>query len=272
MLNLGIIEEVTEPTDWCAPMVPAPKRNKDEVRVCVDLKRLNKGVKRERYILPTLDDITPKLAGAKVFSTLDASSGFWQIPLDPSCQKLTTFITQRGRFCFKRLPFGITSAPEIFQRLMSNLLKGLEGTVVVMDDILVYGADQEEHDQCLDAVLRTIRASGLKLNRSKCHFRKTELQFFGHIIGADGVKPDSSKVEAITKLPAPTNVEQLRQVLGLMNYVGKFLPGLSTMLHPLTGLLRKGTAWVWDEPQEQAFRKAKATLAAAPALCYYDAG
>ncbi|XP_026020736.1 uncharacterized protein K02A2.6-like [Astatotilapia calliptera] len=221
MLKLGIIEEVTEPTDWCAPMVPAPKRNKDEVRVCVDLKRLNKGVKRERYILPTLDDITPKLAGAKVFSTLDASSGFWQIPLDPSCQKLTTFITPMGRFCFRRLPFGITSAPEIFQRLMSTLLKGLEGTVVVMDDILVFGANKEEHDQRLGAVLQTIKASGLKLNRSKCHFGKNELQFFGHIISADGVKPDDGKVEAIARMPSPTNVEQLRQVLGLINYVGK---------------------------------------------------
>uniref|UniRef100_A0A3P9KIH1 ribonuclease H n=1 Tax=Oryzias latipes TaxID=8090 RepID=A0A3P9KIH1_ORYLA len=246
MLNLGIIEEVTEPTDWCAPMVPAPKRNKEEVRVCVDLKRLNKGVKRERYILPTLDDITPKLAGAKVFSTLDASSGFWQIPLDPTCQKLTTFITPMGRFCFRRLPFGITSAPEIFQRLMSNLLKDLEGTVVVMDDILVYGSNKEEHDNRLKAVLQTVKASGLKLNRAKCHFGKTELQFFGHIIGADGVKPDESKVEAIAKMSSPSNVEQLRQVLGLINYVGKFLPGLSTVLYPLTSLLRKGTAWVWD--------------------------
>uniref|UniRef100_A0A669BGT0 Gypsy retrotransposon integrase-like protein 1 n=1 Tax=Oreochromis niloticus TaxID=8128 RepID=A0A669BGT0_ORENI len=272
MLKLGIIEEVTEPTDWCAPMVPAPKRNKDEVRVCVDLKRLNKGVKRERYILPTLDDITPKLAGAKVFSTLDASSGFWQIPLEPSCQKLTTFITPMGRFCFRRLPFGITSAPEIFQRLMSTLLKGLEGTVVVMDDILVFGANKEEHDRRLDAVLQTIKASGLKLNRSKCHFGKNELQFFGHIISADGVKPDDGKVEAIARMPSPTNVEQLRQVLGLINYVGKFLPGLSTVLHPLSNLLKKETIWVWGEPQEQAFNKAKAMLVAAPALCYYDAG
>ena len=271
MLSLDIIEEVTAPTDWCAPMVPAPKRNKDEVRVCVDLKRLNKGVKRERYILPTLDDITPKLAGAKVFSTLDASSGFWQIPLDPSCQKLTTFITPMGRFCFKRLPFGITSAPEIFQRLMSTLLQGLEGTVVVMDDILVFGSSKEEHDRRLDAVLRTIKASGLKLNRAKCHFGKTELQFFGHIISADGVKPDNSKVESIAKMPSLTNVEELRQVLGLINYVGKFLPGLSTTLHPVTNLLKKESAWFWDEPQEKAFNKAKAMLLTAPALCYYDA-
>jgi len=97
-------------------MVPVEKKNKEQVRVCVDLKRLNKAVKRERYILPTLEDIAPKQAGAKVFSTLDASCGFWQIPFDAASQKLTTFITLMGRFCFRRLPFGISSAPEIFQR------------------------------------------------------------------------------------------------------------------------------------------------------------
>lgn len=162
MLSLDIIKEVAAPTDWCAPMVPAPKRNTDEVRVCVALKRLNKVVKRESYILPTLDNITTKLAAAKVFSSVDASSGFWQIPLDPSCRKLNTFITPMGRFCFKRLPFGITSAPEIFQLLMSTLLQGLEGTGVVMDDILVFGSSKEEHDRRLDAVLQTIKAPGLE--------------------------------------------------------------------------------------------------------------
>ncbi|KAK0133586.1 hypothetical protein N1851_030913 [Merluccius polli] len=118
MLALGIIEEVTEPSDWCAPMVPVEKKNKEQVRVCVDLKRLNKAVKRERYILPTLEDIAPKLVGAKVFSTLDASCGFWQIPLDAASQKLTTFLTPMGRFCFRRLPFGITC-----QRLLMRLLR-----------------------------------------------------------------------------------------------------------------------------------------------------
>lgn len=111
---------------------------------------------------------------------------------------------------------------------MSTLLKGLEGTIVVMDDILVYGSNKEEHDCSLDVVLRKIKALGLKLNRTKCRFGWAELQVFRHIISADGVKPDNSKVEAITKLPCATNVEQLGQVLGLINYVGKFLPGLST--------------------------------------------
>ena len=270
MLELGIIEHVTGPTDWCAPMVPAEKKNKDQVRVCVDLKRLNKAVKRELYVLPTLEDIAPKLAGAKVFSALDASSGFWQIPLDPDSQKLTTFITPMGRFCFRRLPFGISSAPEIFQRLMTELLSGHEGVVVVMDDILVYGADEEEHNRRLNAVLQTIRRSGLKLNKAKCQFNKSEIGYFGHIISAEGMKPDKSKVSAITDMPSPNNVGELRRVLGMINYLGRFLPGLSTVLHPVTDLLKKDSAWAWGDLQERVMQKAKDMLSSAPTLAYYD--
>lgn len=268
MLKMGIIEEVTEPTDWCAPMVPVEKKTRERVRVCVDLKRLNNAVKRERYMLPTLEDIAPQLAGAKVFSTLDASCGFWQIPLEESSRKLTTFITPMGRFCFKRLPFGITSAPEIFQRQMSALLKGHDGVVVVMDDILVFGTTKEQHDKRLSAVLRTIKESGLKLNKQKCHFGKSEIQYFGHIISAEGMKPDPDKVRA--QMPSPTNVEELRQVLGLINYVGRFLPDLSSKLHPITDLLRKESRWTWAHAQEQAFREVKTMLVSAPALAYYD--
>lgn len=123
-------------------MVPVIKKN-GNIRICVDLKRLNENVKREKFILPTLDNILPKLAKSTVFSSLDAESGFWQITLEEYSACLTTFITPLGRYCFKRLPFGITSAPEIFQRKMSELLHGHDGTVVYMDDILVFRETQE---------------------------------------------------------------------------------------------------------------------------------
>lgn len=167
MENLGIIEIVTEPTEWVAPMVPVVKPS-GKIRICVDLKRLNKSVQREKLILPTLDDILHRLAGSTVFSSLDTASGFWQIPLDEKNARLTTFITPLGRFCFKRLPFGITSAPEIFQRKMYELLSDHEGTVVYMDDILVCVSKMEEHDKRLSMVLDTIRKSGLKLKQQKC--------------------------------------------------------------------------------------------------------
>ena len=158
MLEAGIIEEVTDPTDWCAPIVPVVKRN-GKIRICVDLRKLNETVKRERYILPTLEDVAPKLAGAKVFSKLDASSGYWQIHLHPESSRLTTFITPNGRFCFRRLPFGITSAPEIFQKRMINLLNDQEGEAAIQDDIIVFGRSVAEHDARLQQVFETIEKS-----------------------------------------------------------------------------------------------------------------
>lgn len=223
-------------------MVPVVKKN-GKVWICADLKWLNQADRRERFMLPTLKDIMPKLAGAGVFTTLDASSGFRQISLDPRCVKLTTFITPRGRFCFQHLLFGITSAPEIFQRETCILLRGHKGTVVVMDDILVYGKDQDERDRNLKAVLQTIKASGLKLNREKCRFSKSELQYFGHIISKDGIKPDPGKGNAISDMQSPENVTQVRQWLGMVNYLGRFLPELSSVLHPVSELLKKEAEW-----------------------------
>ena len=191
--------------------------------------------------------------------------------MEENSRNLTTFSTPIGRFCFRRLPFGITSAPEIFQRQMSTLLKDHEGVVVVMDDILVHGATTEEHDRSLNAVLRTVKDSGLKLNRAKCHFGKSEIQYFGHLISADGLRPDPSKVKAVTQMASPTSVEELRQVLGLINYVGRFLPDFSTKLHPITDLLKRENYWVWSEAQERAFETFKAMLVSAPALVYYEA-
>lgn len=268
MVKMGIIEPITEPTEWCAPMVPVTKKD-GRVRICVDLKRLNEAVQRERLVLPTLDDVSPDLVGSSVFSTLDASSGFWQVPLDSESSKLTTFITPWGRFCFKRVPFGITSAPEIFQRKMTELLHGLPGVKAIMDDVLVYG-NADNHESRLTQVLDRIRSSGLKLNKRKCHFHQEEVRYFGHLLSKNGIQPDAQKVEAIQQLPAPTNLEELRRVLGMTNYLGRFLPDLSTRIQPLHELLKSDVAWYWGPAQEKAFTLLKTLVCQAPALAFYD--
>uniref|UniRef100_A0AAR2LI10 ribonuclease H n=1 Tax=Pygocentrus nattereri TaxID=42514 RepID=A0AAR2LI10_PYGNA len=266
----GVIERVTQPTEWCAPMVPVLKRHTGQARICVDLTKLNKSVKRERYILPTSDEITSKLSGATVFSSLDAASGFWQIPLHPNSCLLTTFITPFGRYCFKKLPFGITSAPEIFQRKMLETLEGLEGVEVFMDDILVYGATMQEHDARLDKVLSRIESTGLKLNKEKCSLRQSQLRFLGHLIDRSGVRPDPEKVEAIKQLPSPQNVQELKRLLGMVNYLGKYIPDLATVGQPLYELLRTKNVWTWGHSQQSAFENVKRRLTTAPVLTFYD--
>ena len=139
------IMKVTERTNWCAPIVPVTKKN-GNVRLCVDLKRLNEAVRHKYYMLPNLDGIAPKLCGTTVFSKLDAECGFHQIPLREDSQKLTTFITPFGCYCYRRLPFGKTSAPEIFQRRMIVVLAGQEGADVIIDDVLKYGKTVAEYD------------------------------------------------------------------------------------------------------------------------------
>ena len=150
--KLGVIRRVNVPTKWCTGMVVVPKPD-GRIRICVDLTKLNQNVQRECHPIPSVDHTLAQLGGAQIFSKLEVNSGFWQVHLQEDSALLTTFITPFGRFCYNRLPFGITSAPEYFQKRMHEVLLGLEGVICMMDDILVYGCDQEEHNSRLMAVL-----------------------------------------------------------------------------------------------------------------------
>ncbi|XP_048259745.1 uncharacterized protein K02A2.6-like [Haliotis rufescens] len=174
-------------------MVTVVKPHK--TRICIDPKDLNRAVKREHYPMRTVEEIMPHLPGAKIFTVLDAESGFWQIKLDQESSKLCTFNTPYGRYRFTRLPFGVKSAPEVFQRTMSQLLEGLTGAECIVDDVLVWGIDVPQHDERLYAVLNRIQSSGLKLNRSKCKLRMTEVSYVGHLLTKDGLKPDPEKFD-----------------------------------------------------------------------------
>ena len=218
-----MVSRVREPTEWCAGMVVVPKTD-SSVRICVDLTRLNESVRRERHPLPAVEQTLAQLAGARVFFKLDANSGFWQIPLAKESALLTTFITPFGRFCFNRLPFGITSAPEHFQRRMSEILQDVEGAVCLMDDILIHGKSKEEHDERLFSVLHRLQEAGITLNEKKCVFMRDRVKFLGQIVDQAGVRPDSDKVSAILKLKTPTCVGDIRRLLGMTNQLGKFSP------------------------------------------------
>ena len=264
-----MITPIQDPTEWCAGMVVVPKPD-GKVRICVDLTKLNENICRELHPLPIVEQTLAQISGAQIFSKLDANSGFWQVPLSRESALLTSFITPFGRYYFNRLPFGITSAPEHFQRRMTAMLGNMEGTVCLMDDILVYGKTKEEHDQRLYTVLDRLQASGITLNKKKCVFGKTEVKFLGQILNASGVQSDPEKIKAIKEMKDPTNVSEVRRVLGMANQLSKFIPNLADISKPLRNLLAKDKSWCWDHTQRQAFANIKEALMRRPVLSLFD--
>ena len=206
--------------------------------VCLDPRDLNQVIKRQHYQLPTAKDILCQMASAKYFSKLDASSGYWQLKLD-----------EESRYKFKRLPFGVNCASEIFQAEVTEIVEGLEGCANAQDDIVIWGDTKDNHDRRLKNVLSRIRFSGLKLNRSKCIFRSNQITYLGQLLTSEGIKADPRKVSAILDIPAPENKSDLQRFLGMVTYLGKFVPNLSEVSAPLRVLLEKDIAWSFDTPQ-----------------------
>jgi hypothetical protein len=274
MVKEEIVAPVNDPTDWVSSMVTVVKPNK--LRICIDPKDLNQAIKRSHYPMPTIEEVATKLSNAKVFSVLDAKSGFWQIKLDEESSKLTTFNTPFGRFRWLRMPFGICSAPEEFQRRMNITFENLKGTAVIADDLLVFGEGDDietarkDHDQNLRNALQRARERNLKMNKEKAKLRLTEVPYIGHLLTSDGIKPDPKKVEAIQNMPQPTDVPSVKRFLGMVNYLSKFLPNISTITEPLRQLEAKDVEWHWDENQQKAFEEIKKLITCHPVLRYYD--
>ncbi|UYV66236.1 K02A2.6-like [Cordylochernes scorpioides] len=269
MEKLDIIEKFEEPSEWTHPIVVVQKPSGD-VRICMDPRELNKYVQRERYILPTAETIFSELKGATVFSVFDASSAFWQVPLDKESTNLCTIATPFGRFRFKRLPYGLNSASEVFQRCINNILSGLQGTACYMDDILIYGSTMEEHNRNLETVLRRLEENNVKLNAKKQQIAVDKVNFLGHIISRDGIAIQASRAEAIQKLKRPENKTEVQRFLGMVTYLGKFIPNLSDKTAPLRKLISNKSEWKFGGEEIDCFKKLKDMVSNAPILTFFD--
>ena len=242
------------------------------IRICGDYKQtVNRAAKTDAYPLPRIEDLFAFLTGGQLFTKLDLAHAYQQVPLDKDSQLVTTINTHKGLYCYNRLPFGIASAPAIFQRAIEAILQGIIPHVCVyLDDILVTGVNSDDHLQTLEAVLTKLEEAGIRLKHSKCSFMLPSLEYLGHKISSKGLQPTSQKVKAIHEAPAPKDVSQLKSFLGLLNYYCKFLPNLSMTLSPLYKLLQKKTNWQWGTEQQEAFTKAKQSLTSDCLLVHYD--
>ena len=271
--NMGVIQRVTQPTEWISNMVAVRKPNK--LRVCLDPLELNKAVLRNHYHIPTVEQIAPRLSKAKVFSTVDAKDGFLQVVLDEPSSYLTTFWTPYGLYRWLRMPFGIKSAPEEFQRRIDKCLEGLENIQAIHDDVIIFdtGDSEEEahasHDKAFRALLDRCRERGLKLNKKKIKFKQDSVAYMGHIFGKQGLSPDPVKVQVVCDMLRPTDIQGVQRLIGVVTYLSKFMPQLSSICEPLQRLTDKTAVFDWLPQHEEALTTIKSLITKAPVLHYY---
>ena len=270
LVSQGVIEPVTY-SDWAAPIVPVLKADKKSVRICGDFSTtVNKASRLDNYPIPKVEDLFAKLQGGAVFTKLDMSQAYQQLSLDEESKQYVVVNTHKGLYRFNRLPFGVSSAPGIFQRAMESLLQDIPSVVVYIDDILITGATEAEHLQTLSKVLERLESAGLTLKKEKCVFASTSVTYLGHTIDRDGIHPTPDKVQAVQQAPTPKNVTELKAFLGLLNYYGKFMPNLATTLKPLYNLLQESTKWRWNDKEKKAFEASKKLLLSSQVLTHYN--
>ena len=256
-----------EPTEWVNSSVV--QKPTCAVRLCIDPRDLNLAIKRPHYPMKTIDEVASGPQGDRTFSILDDASGFWQLKLDEESSRLCTFNTPIGRYRFTRLPFGVKCAPEIFQRTMDPMVEALDGVEAIMDDVIAAG-DETTHDERLQKFLERASKQGLKLNKEKCKIRQTQVSYVGHLLASEGLKIDPRKVKAVQEMPEPQSKEDVKRLLGFVQFLSRYLPSLSTVNTSLRELEKADVLFHWDHPQKESFEKIKKLVSEASVLQYYD--
>jgi transposase InsO family protein len=259
-LASGVIVPVEEPTEWIAPAFFVKKSDPTKARMVTDFTALNRHVVRPVHPFPSPQDVIRSISStSKVFAKLDATSGYFQIPLDEESSRLTTFLLPSGRYRYTRAPMGLSSSSDEFCQRSDAAVRDLPGVIKIVDDILVQASSVAELKERLTAVLKRCRAHGITLSKGKV-YAGTSVKFAGFIVTASGVKPDPAKVKAIVDFPAPKDISGVRSFLGLANQLGHFVPNLAMVTDSLRRLLKKDTAWNWTPEIQASFDKTKELL------------
>ena len=265
--NLGVIEKI-DASEWVSPIVVSWKKSGD-VRLCVDLRQVNRAVIPDKYPLPNIEEMFSELRNAKYFSQLDLASAYHQLLLHPDSRHLTAFITHDGLYQYKRVCFGISSAPSAFQKMLSSILSGIQGVQNYLDDVILCAKTKSEHDAILLKVIQRLDKYGIKLNE-KCQFAKQSLKFLGHTITSDGIQIDDDKFKSITNMSVPTDEKSLRSFLGLAGYFARHIPSFAQVVEPLRCMLRREGKFEWSNAAQTSFDQVRQLVGRNLTLSMYD--
>lgn len=272
LLKNNLIEESYSP--FAAPVTLAYKKEDErKTRLCIDFRDLNKIVIPQSQPFPLIEDLMIKTVNCKYFSTFDVNSAFWSIPMKIQDRHKTAFVTQDGHFQWTCLPFGLKTAPAIFQRILSNIIRKHELSnfaVNFIDDILVFSKTFEEHKIHISRLLEAILKEEFRLKFSKCVFASNSAKYLGHIIENNSVRPLKDYLSAVKDFPVPETRKNIRQFLGKINFHHKFIPHTAIILDPLHNLLRKDVKFIWSAECQESFDKIKALLCSEPVLKIFD--
>lgn len=265
----GIIAPVQH-SDWATPVVVVRKKD-GSIRLCGDYRStINKEAKPAIYPMPTVSEILTNLQGGTIFSTLDLTQAYQQLWLSEETAQMLTINTIKGLYKVKRMPFGISAAPAIFQRFMETVLSGIPGIGIYLDDIIISGTNATQHLERLDQVLNRLEKSGLRLKRTKCQFGVSQVQYLGFKIDASGVHPMEDKLKAIREMPMPSNKMELQSFLGLLAFYDRFLPNRASKAKDLYRLLEKDVKWKWEDQHSQAVLQLKRDITDTTRLTHFD--
>ena len=269
----GIIKQITSPTEWCAPIVVASKKDSAKIRLCIDFRQLNQYVKRERYVSPTPHELisNARLEDCRFFTVVDARKGYHQIPLDEESQQFTTFITPFGRYCYLKAPYGISSISEHFNRRMDEALRDLPRVHHIVDDILVASTSWQQHVEDVNRLFQRLRERRITLNADKFTFGQDSVTFAGLRLSRGGFSMDPELLRAIRNFPTPQSKTDVRSFFGLVNQLSQHTNRITALLSPLQPLLKKDNLFTWDETHRNAFETVCRELSSNLSfVAYYD--
>ena len=270
MLKQNVIRKSKSP--WSSPVTLVKKKG-GEWRFCIDFRKVNSVTKKDSYPIPRIDEMLDRYRESSWFTSIDLAAGYWQVPMKEEDKEKTAFVCSRGFYEFNVMPFGLTNAPATFQRMMDEVLqeeRDEEFVIVYLDDIMINSKNFEEHLVHVRRVLEKLRNTGMIIKLKKCEWGKRNIEYLGHIVGKDGLKPNEKNITAIKNMKRPTNKKEIQSFHGLCNYYRKFVKNFSKIMKPINQLVKKNVKFEWKEEQEKAFQEMKKKLIEYPILVQPD--